>query len=80
MKTVLVYFLLTLATLSLIILMDLVLHFPLSDIMSKELKPFKVTEVTNYVILGVFGSYFVLKSGIKYVQKIRKKTNENSPS
>lgn len=80
MKTILVFFILTSATLSLIILMDLALRFPLSDLLWKELKPFKVTEVTNYVILGVVISYYVIKSVIKFVQRMRKKANENSPS
>ncbi|WP_262303657.1 hypothetical protein [Neobacillus niacini] len=79
-KTILVFFILTSATLSLIILMDLALRFPLSDLLWKELKPFKVTEVTNYVILGVVISYYVIKSVIKFVQRMRKKANENSPS
>jgi hypothetical protein len=80
LKTILVISLLTSITLLLIILMDLGLKFPLNGLLWKELKPFRVTEATHYVILGIFVSYFVLKSGVKYFQKKKQKINENSPS
>jgi ABC-type transport system involved in cytochrome bd biosynthesis fused ATPase/permease subunit len=86
MKTILVFSLLAISTFLLVIIMDFLMNFSLSNLLWKQLKPFKVTEMTETVILGLFALYFVTKAIVGFLKKKQNQQssqqtkNENSPS
>jgi uncharacterized membrane protein len=86
-KTILVVSLLATTTFLLVILLDFLMSFSLSNLLWKQLKPFKVTEMTETVILGLLGLYFAVKALVGFLKKKqnqrssqRQNKNENSPS
>ncbi|MCM3566970.1 hypothetical protein [Neobacillus mesonae] len=75
MKTLIVMSLLTISMVILSILLDLALGYRLNGILVKQLKGFRVTELTEIVILLLFAIYFVIKAIVGFVKKKQQKQN-----
>lgn len=77
-KRILVLSLIAASMVILVILLDLAMHINLNNILSEEMKPFRVTEQTTIVILLIFLIYFVAKAGIRFIKKRQQeKTTQN---
>ncbi|NRD79328.1 hypothetical protein HPT25_18365 [Bacillus sp. BRMEA1] len=75
MKVFFVILLLSAGMFVLIISLDLLMHYPLSGILNKELIPFKVTEEVEITTLIMFGLYFIVKAVIGIVKKKLQKSS-----
>jgi len=74
-KVFFVMVLLSVAMFMFIVSLDLIMHFPLSGIIEKELDPFRVTEGIEMIFFSIFALYFAIKAIYEFVKK---KQNSNS--
>ncbi|GHH96843.1 hypothetical protein [Neobacillus kokaensis] len=76
MKTIVVMFLLSLSMIILVTLLDFAMGFGRTEIISKQIKPFRVSEKTDITIMVLFALYFVIKVIVGFVKQIQQNNGQ----